>query len=35
MTDRSEERINLLGLAPKEMEAFAVGLGEKPFRGRQ
>ncbi len=35
MTDGTQERINLLGLAPAEMEAFAVGLGEKPFRGRQ
>ena len=35
MTDGIQERINLLGLAPAEMESFAVGLGEKPFRGRQ
>ena len=35
MTDGTQERINLLGLAPAEMEAFAVGLGEKAFRGRQ
>jgi 23S rRNA (adenine2503-C2)-methyltransferase len=35
MTDGTPERTNLLGLAPADMEAFAVGLGEKPFRGRQ
>ena len=35
MTDGAAERTNLLGLPPAEMEAFAVGLGEKPFRGRQ
>jgi 23S rRNA (adenine2503-C2)-methyltransferase len=35
MTDGVVDRINLLGLPPAEMEAFAVGLGEKPFRGRQ
>lgn len=35
MTAGLQERINLLGLAPADMEAFAVGLGEKPFRGRQ
>ena len=28
-------RTNLLGLAPAELEAFVVGLGEKPFRARQ
>jgi len=35
MTDGVADRINLLGLPPVEMEAFAVGLGEKAFRGRQ
>jgi 23S rRNA (adenine2503-C2)-methyltransferase len=28
-------RTNLLGLTPPELEAFVVGLGEKPFRARQ
>jgi 23S rRNA (adenine2503-C2)-methyltransferase len=28
-------RTNLLGLTPAELEAFVVGLGEKPFRARQ
>ena len=28
-------RINLLGLPPAALEAFIVGLGEKPFRARQ
>jgi len=28
-------RVNLLGLPPKALEAFVVGLGEKPFRARQ
>ena len=28
-------RTNLLGLTPTELEAFVVGLGEKPFRARQ
>jgi 23S rRNA (adenine2503-C2)-methyltransferase len=28
-------RTNLLGLSPAELEAFVVGLGEKPFRARQ
>jgi len=28
-------RTNLLGLAPAALEAFVVGLGEKPFRARQ
>ncbi|MEO0996996.1 MAG: 23S rRNA (adenine(2503)-C(2))-methyltransferase RlmN [Pseudomonadota bacterium] len=28
-------KTNLLGLAPRELEAFFVGLGEKPFRARQ
>ena len=29
------ERTNLLGLTPAELEAFVVGLGEKPYRARQ
>jgi 23S rRNA (adenine2503-C2)-methyltransferase len=28
-------RTNLLGLTPPELEAFVVGLGEKPYRARQ
>jgi 23S rRNA (adenine2503-C2)-methyltransferase len=28
-------RTNLLGLTPPELEAFVIGLGEKPFRARQ
>jgi 23S rRNA (adenine2503-C2)-methyltransferase len=28
-------RTNLLGLTPAELEAFVVGLGEKPYRARQ
>ena len=31
----SPDKPNLLGLAPGEMEAFFVSLGEKPFRARQ
>lgn len=29
------ERVNLLGLTRAELEAFIVGMGEKPFRARQ
>jgi 23S rRNA (adenine2503-C2)-methyltransferase len=35
MADESAARTNLLGLPPAELEAFVVGLGEKPFRARQ
>ena len=35
MTDAGTPRTNLLGLTPAELEAFVVGLGEKPFRARQ
>ena len=35
MADESAARTNLLGLTPVELEAFCVGLGEKPFRARQ
>lgn len=31
----SVERVNLLGLPRPDLEAFFVGLGEKPFRARQ
>ena len=27
--------VNLLGLTPAELQAFCVGLGEKPFRAKQ
>ncbi|MCC7517431.1 MAG: 23S rRNA (adenine(2503)-C(2))-methyltransferase RlmN [Pseudomonadales bacterium] len=29
------DKVNLLGLSPAKLEAFFVGLGEKPFRARQ
>ena len=35
MTADGTPRTNLLGLTPAELEAFVVGLGEKPFRARQ
>ena len=35
MTATADIRTNLLGLTPDELEAFVVGLGEKPFRARQ
>ncbi len=35
MTDADATRTNLLGLTPAELEAFVVGLGEKPYRARQ
>jgi 23S rRNA (adenine2503-C2)-methyltransferase len=35
MADATAARTNLLGLPPAELEAFVVGLGEKPFRARQ
>jgi 23S rRNA (adenine2503-C2)-methyltransferase len=35
MADETAARTNLLGLPPAELEAFVVGLGEKPFRARQ
>jgi 23S rRNA (adenine2503-C2)-methyltransferase len=35
MTASDSVRVNLLGLARPELEAFFVGLGEKPFRARQ
>jgi 23S rRNA (adenine2503-C2)-methyltransferase len=35
MTVTADIRTNLLGLTPDELEAFVVGLGEKPFRARQ
>ncbi len=35
MADELAARTNLLGLPPAELEAFIVGLGEKPFRARQ
>jgi 23S rRNA (adenine2503-C2)-methyltransferase len=35
MTDTVATRTNLLGLTPAELEAFVVGLGEKPYRARQ
>ncbi|MBS0376439.1 MAG: 23S rRNA (adenine(2503)-C(2))-methyltransferase RlmN [Proteobacteria bacterium] len=35
MTDAATTRTNLLGLTPAELEAFVVGLGEKPYRARQ
>ena len=35
MTDAAAPRTNLLGLTPAELEAFVVGLGEKPYRARQ
>ncbi len=35
MTDAAATRTNLLGLTPAELEAFVVGLGEKPYRARQ
>ncbi len=35
MTDAAATRTNLLGLAPAELEAFVVSLGEKPYRARQ
>ena len=35
MTAAAATRTNLLGLTPAELEAFVVGLGEKPYRARQ
>jgi len=35
MSDAAAARTNLLGLTPAELEAFVVGLGEKPYRARQ
>ncbi len=35
MTDAAAPRTTLLGLTPAELEAFVVGLGEKPYRARQ
>ncbi len=38
MTDlvtATAERVNLLGLTRSELEAFAISIGEKPFRARQ
>ena len=35
MTATDAPRTNLLGLTPAELEAFVVGLGEKPYRARQ
>ncbi len=35
MTAAAAQRTNLLGLTPAELEAFVVGLGEKPYRARQ
>jgi len=35
MSDSGDQRVNLLGLTPEELEAFVVGLGEKPYRARQ
>jgi 23S rRNA (adenine2503-C2)-methyltransferase len=35
MTAAAATRTNLLGLTPAELEAFLVGLGEKPYRARQ
>jgi 23S rRNA (adenine2503-C2)-methyltransferase len=35
MADATAARTNLLGLTPAELEAFVVGLGEKPYRARQ
>ena len=29
------EKLNLLGMPKTELEAFFVGLGEKPYRARQ
>ena len=35
MVEAAAPLTNLLGLTPAELEAFVVGLGEKPFRARQ
>ncbi len=35
MTATDAARTNLFGLTPAELEAFVVGLGEKPYRARQ
>jgi len=35
MTETGDTRVNLLGLTASELEAFVVGLGEKPYRARQ
>ena len=35
MTAAAPSRTNLLGLTPAELEAFVVGIGERPYRARQ